>query len=282
MDRKMGFWIGLVALMVLLVGSTGWVEETKKEPVKPEEKTEEKPKDKSDPKAKEMVLQALKKLYKTKGFRFESKQITTMQMGEEVMGTIEMTMKGIHRPSDKLSYMRVKTISQDPSGAIESEYEYYKKANKFVGKVLPEDEWQDATSWMDKDLLLRVEGFELSEKWLEKVQFSEVAKVKDKECQIINVSLTSEGLSEFLTRQNISDQARKKFTDFVYKIWVNKDESLPYKLNFSMEISEEKGPMAIKAKWNSEVLFGDYDKDIEIKLPPEVKELLEKEEDKGK
>jgi hypothetical protein len=285
MYRKIGLWVGLIGLMTLLVGGAVWSEEKKPEPANPETKPEEKAKDKSDLKAKEMLLQAFKKMDETKGFHLETRM--SQKTNES---TIKFSTKGIHQ-NPNLTYLKMKVAGLETA--------LYQKDGRTAVKNPLSGEWEDSTHGPDEPAS-PLEGLLGTIKGLENERFLSEEKVKDKDCKIVEASLYHKFLTEQLKIEmqepgidvspDILNKGEIKIIKSSYKVWIAKDDLLPYKITYSVawefsQIPEEKSeesaePLKMTFERILEMKFFDYNKDIEIKLPPEVKEILDKEEGK--
>lgn len=293
-----------------LVGVVSCVEEAEQEtPATPQERTEESTRGRSTSversasggkvkettdikKGKEVVLQALKKVEEAKGYHFESKfTIAINQADGKNVFKISCTMKeGIHLRPD---------VAYGKFEAMGHKSEVYQKGNKVAAKGVKSDRWVKGNP---AAYPLPSEQWEILKEYLEDAEFSGKETLKDKECQVVKVSIKLEGLIKMLKKLNIS-RAGEETPVSSYKIWIGEKDSFIYKLFSSMEIPhgtkkkepKEEGPPGVSSappekeghkhqeltrSIINEIDFFDYNKDIDIKIPAEVKKLLENGEEK--
>ena len=117
-------------------------------------------------------------------------------------------------------------------------------------------------------------------------KFIENAELQGIKCQGIEMSLTDEGISKIIP--SIALVKNTKYHDAFYRLWYDPKTLLPYKVIFTIKITviqedpfeeeESKQKKEVTSIQTITIDIFDYDKNIEIKFPDEVKKIFEAKE----
>lgn len=265
----------------------------------------------TDPEAQKAMLLTLEKISQTKGFRFETRETVQADFVDKGTSETESTMKGSWQSPDMIH-------CQETSD--EKDYEYYQKGDKTIGKDSEGEQWQRLHQGAAPSPITQINHLK---NYLKNIRFTGEEKLRNKNCRVIVASLKREGCEKILERfpSPIKLLRKKKFADPLYKVWIGKNDTLPYRLMISFSVSRSgpiqdceprflvkrgsfgkdgkveidiyispveedgeiyrEGDVPIAQEIILEIDLFDYDKDIEIKIPKEAKELLEKEKKKS-
>lgn len=228
------------------------------------EKAEEKKTD-----AKESFIQACKKPDETKGFHM---QLTIKQDTGAMKQTIEM--KGRQENPDKM-YLEV--------GAGKQIIELYAQGDKAALRMSKKDKWQFQPKQEGVEMLPLKQILRMSQ-YIKDAKFIEEKEINKTKCQGVSIAINDEGLAKMANLEHVPKGVKVKFSDTSYAMWFNPKDLLPYRIAISYKVSIEqpsegddpaKEPDKTTIDASIECLLSDYDKDIEIALPDEVKELFE-------
>lgn len=261
-------WLFLLLTVVLWWGVTAFVPAQEKET----------PASKIDPRAKELMTQAAYNLMETKGFHFEFRmQAEVNYIDGKNLCEFEALTTGIYQQSG-LTYFRTRARDQ--------ELELYQYEELFVSRDTPEADWTQATTL--QQLPSPKDTMTLMMDNLDYARLGKQERIKGLNCQILEIGLTATGLKRLIETQApeiMTMGTTPQISNLTAAVGVN-DGNL-YKLGYTMEItpkSEETSEEApiVPEKMSTKIvlqisLFG-YDRNIDIKLPDQVKELLNIEE----
>ncbi|MEK7309256.1 MAG: hypothetical protein AAB038_00375 [Planctomycetota bacterium] len=246
-------------------------------------------KEKDQPKKediKKIVTDAFTKISSSKGYHFKGERKTTSMMGRG-MGApnIPTSLEGLtmnHYKSDVISdttltYMTFETkmMSSSQKNAL---YQQGKKRyclNLADGKQI------------DNPTQTPAAQIEMLKDSLSDFTLIKDAKPDDSNCFVVTATIGAKGadfIMDSIPKMMMLStmDIKRSYTQSTLAIWIDKDTNLPRKISYLLEATSEismgqsegkmKGP---NQQILQEVSFYDYGKDIEIELPPEVKEFLE-------
>jgi len=229
--------------------------------------------------AKKAFGEAFEKRNKTKGYHFTGKRETSyVEMGM----TIPAQFNGIKNNKDNLLYMTYQTSVMGSS----KKYELYQKADKkFARDIASEERVEGKTHSpiMQGDRLMDT---------LEGYKFAKEEKLDERDHTVIEATIKLDGANKLLSELPMPLPAEAKLTcdKSGFRIWIDKKTSLISKMYFFVEVSaampgaetpeegEEAAPKSGR-KIAVDINLFDYDKDIEISVPDEVKEVLDASEE---
>ncbi|MEW6027666.1 MAG: hypothetical protein AB1599_10300 [Planctomycetota bacterium] len=236
-----------------------------------------KPDESKDPeaKAKKALADALDKRNKTKGYHFSGKRETQyVEMGM----TIPASFDGVKNNGENLLYMVYQT--QVMGGA--KKYELYQKGDKKFARDIASEERVEGKTHSPL-----MQGDRLKDA-LNDYKLGKDEKLNERDHSVIEAAIKEEGAAKLLSELPMPLPAEAKLTcdKSSFKIWVDKKTSLISKMHFFVEVTasmageetpEEEQESAPKSgrKIYVEINIYDYDKDIEITVPDEIKEVLE-------
>ena len=228
-----------------------------------------------DVKAKKAFADAFDKRNKTKGYHFSGQRETIyMEMNMPIPATFE----GVKNNSENLMYMVYETkVMSGPQ-----KYELYQKGDKRYTRNVASEERAEGKA--PSPIL---QGDRLKDA-LEGYRFGKDEKLNEIDYAVIEATIKEEGASKLISELPMPLPAEAKLTcdKSGFRIWVDKKTSLISKMYFFVEVSaampgsetpEEGQDPAPKSgrKIQVDINISDYDKDIEITVPDEIKEVLD-------
>lgn len=241
---------------------------------------------------KEAIIKAINATFDSPGFHIKGKGLFTAT-GPKTNIRIESALSGITQKPD-LSYL---VIESEDTG---EKAEIYRQGKNAVMRS------NKNAKWAKQPVASPAEFIETYKNTLENIKFvySEQSesvkeeKINDKPCRVIEATLTNDGINNLLTLYKMAILPNSEKTSRG-EIWIGKEDNLIYKINVKVEITAEnpsfippdeeesgepkkKRTQKTNVKLEATISCFDYDKDINIKIPDEVKKVLtdKKEENK--
>ncbi|MEK7309901.1 MAG: hypothetical protein AAB038_03705 [Planctomycetota bacterium] len=276
---------GVIALILCFGGLTLMANPSAKPPTpKPAPETkpapgikmpEAPPTKEGDLKAKKSLADAFDKRNKTKGYHFSGKRET---LYVEMNMPIPAEFNGVKNNPDNLLYMVYQTKVMGGS----QKYELYQRGDKkYTRNVATEEraEGKALSPIMQSDRLKET---------LEGYKFGKEEKLDERDHIVIEATIKDEGAAKLLSELPMPLPAEAKLTcdKSNFTIWVDKKTNLISKISFFVDVTatmpgsetpEEGQEPAAKSgrKLSVEITISDYDKEIEITVPDEIKEVLD-------
>jgi hypothetical protein len=157
--------------------------------------------------------------------------------------------------------------------------EMFAKGNKIALKNYDKPNWQLKSNPAQSGLIQQLLS---PSKYLQDAKFIDESEINGIKCRGIEITLTDEGFAK-VAGDNLFMSYKVKQSNASYNIWYDPAKLLPYRIVFSISMTVE--PLSAKEnkpaqKHNTTVILdlSDYDKDVEIVCPDEVKALFEKNE----
>ena len=233
-----------------------------------------------DLKAKKALADAFDKRNKTKGYHFSGKRETSyVEMGM----TIPADFNGVKSNPDNLLYMIYQTKVMGGS----KKYELYQKGDKKYTRIVETEERAEG-----KALSPILQSDRLKET-LEGYKFGPEEKLNELDHIVVGATIKDEGAAKLLSELPMPLPAEAKLTcdKSNFSIWIEKKTGLISKISFFVEVTatmpgsekpEEGQEPAPKSgrRLAVEINITDYDKDIEITVPDEIKEVLDAKDEK--
>jgi hypothetical protein len=237
------------------------------------------------PKTKETPKEVLEKVITTtlesKGFYFKGTGSFSFK-GPKTDINIENTFSGMNQKPD-LSYISME--SKDTGEKIEA----YRHGENVAMRSNKQKEWVRQNFASPKEFI----GIYKDNTENIKIDDSVEEKINDTPCRVIEASLNQNGINDFLALyKNIPKGLVNATKTSVIKIWSGKSDNLVYKITVKIDITIENKlspaeedenenlppdkkikPPKTLVKFSGEVTCYDYNKDIEIKIPDEVKKI---------
>ncbi|MBI5777838.1 MAG: hypothetical protein HZA49_00080 [Planctomycetes bacterium] len=228
-----------------------------------------------DVKAKKAFTDALEKRNKAKGYHFNGKRETLyVEMGMPIPASFE----GVKNNTENLLYMVYETkVMSGPQ-----RYELYQKGDKkYTRNVASEEraEGKAPSPILQGDRLATA---------LEGYKFGKDEKIEEVDYAVIEATIKEEGASKLISELPMPLPAEAKLTcdKSGFRIWVDKKTSLISKMVFFVEVSArmpgsetpeegQEAPAPSGRKVSVDINITDYDKDIDITVPDEIKEVLD-------
>lgn len=266
--------IGLVIILTLNLVCTGADKET------PKAAGTEQPKPKEEiNNPKEIINKSIKATFDATGFHIKARGYLDVT-GPKTNIKTETVVTGIRKSPD-ISHLTFDTEDMN------EKMEVYQQAGKTAAKDNKENKW------VKQEVVSPTEFVTLLKDTLENIKISGEEKIDKINCQVMESNLNQDGINNLLALYNIGifPSAEKKSA---VKVWSGKEDNLIYKITVMIESISESKPMmpmddeeesqTLKRKkpapktivnFKVEISIFDYNKDIDIKIPEEVKKLWE-------
>jgi hypothetical protein len=245
-------------------------------------------KEKNQPKKgdiKKIIADAFVKISSSKGYHFKGERKTTSMMGRG-MGApnIPTSLEGLtknHYQSDVISdttltYMTFETKMMSNS----QKYALYQQGEKKYCLNLAD------SKQIDNPTQTPAAQMEMLKDSLSDFTLIKDVEPDDSNCFVITATIgvkCADFIMDSIPKMmSVALDIKRSYTQSTLAIWIDKDTKLPRKISYFIEATSEismgqsdekmKGP---SQKISQEVIFYDYNKELEIKLPPEVKEFLD-------
>jgi hypothetical protein len=227
-----------------------------------------------DPAAKELLLKAFDNFNKAKGYRFSANISGTVT---NKTANVEMTSP----PSKAESFQKGQDFTylkiEDKDGLTE----VYLKNDRVVAKKPGKEKWQKIKE--DDDLMMdlfMVQSFRFNKlrDLFDKTRFGTNDKYKGVVCQIVDLPLKTKDASKIVPESamnKLRELGEGEITGLQYKIWIGKNDNIIYKIFISLDIEIVQSESTTNILASSDINILDYDKEIDLKIPEEVKGLLE-------
>lgn len=267
-------FIGLVIIFALYLVCTATDKETPKttgtEPAKPQEELNS-PKD--------IITASLKTTFAVTGFHIKARGYLDVT-GPKTNIKTETVVSGIRKAPD-ISYLSFETEDMN------QKMEVYQQTGKTAAKDNKDNKW------VKQEVVSPTEFVELLKGTLENVKLTGEDKIDKINCQVIEANLNQDGINNLLALYNIGifPSAEK---ESAVKVWIGKEDNLIYKITVMIKSVSENKPMIpmddedegkpskkknpvqkTTVNFKVEISIFDYNKDVDIKIPGEVKKLWE-------
>lgn len=232
-----------------------------------------------DLKAKKAMADALDKRNKTKGYHFSGNRETFYV---EMNMSIPAEFNGVKSNPDNMLCMVYETKVMGGS----KKYELYQKGDKKYTRNVESEERAEG-----KALSPIMQSDRLKDA-LEGYKFGTEEKLNELDHIVIEATINDEGAAKLLADLPMPLPAEAKLTcdKSNFTIWIDKKTGLISKISFFVEVTavmpgsekpEEGQEPAPKSgrKLSVEINIVDYDKELEITVPDEIKEVLDAKEE---
>ena len=248
----------------------------------PETKKPEAPPTKEgDLKAKKAFTDAFDKRNKSKGYHFVGKrEIVYVEMNMPIQASVE----GVKNNGENLLYM----VYQTKVMGSDRKYELYQKGDKKYTRNVATEEREEGRA-----VSPILQGDRLLEN-LEAYRFGKEEKIEERDFIVIEASIKSDGVNKLLAELPkmgaLPPEAKITCDKSGFRIMVDKKTSLIAKMYFFVEVTatmpgsetpaegQEAAPKGGR-NISVDINIADYDKDIEITVPDEIKEVLDAKEE---
>ena len=267
-------FIGLVIIFALYLVCTATDKETPGTagtgPSKPKEEL-------TNPR--DIITDSLKATFATTGFHIKARGYLDVT-GPKTNIKTETVVTGIRKSPD-ISHLSFETEDMN------QKMEVYQQGGKSAAKDNKDNKW------VKQEVVSPAEFVALFKGTLDNVKLAGEEKIDKINCRTIESNLNQNGINNFLALYNIGifPSAEK---ESAVKIWIGKEDNLVYKITamiksvseskpvISMEDEDEGKPSKKKnpvqkttVNFYVEISIFDYNKDIDIKIPEEVKKVME-------
>jgi hypothetical protein len=247
------------------------------------------------PEAKQIILNALEKQQQTKGYHFKGtydlEQTQLKDRGTPITYTFTCLTSGIHQNPDyeklvvESKYGKTETYQNDKKTAMQ---------NKDKWSFFPTR--KSSLSYTDRSDKL----FRFLCNYMEDFKSVGAEKLKETDCFIVESLIPDEVLQKIYPNLGETGQIiETKFPVAFCKVWIGQENNLPYKFSFTytketeifLPPEQEPGDEKVSDKNNAfclrgprlktyksetyKITFMDYDKNVDIEMPEEVKKALE-------
>jgi hypothetical protein len=284
MKRKL-LMSGIIALFLLLSGLLLTANPNMKPSDKPApeqkpapetKKPDDPPSKDGDLKAKKAFNNAIEKRSKTKGFHFVGKRQTVYT---EMNFAIPAEFEGIKDNSQDLLYMAYETKGM--SGA--QKFELFQKGEK---KYTRNTDTEERAEGKAVSPILQADRIKNA---LENYRFGKDEKNDEHEFAVIEASIKKDGVDKLLAdlpkMAALPGNAKITYDKSLFKIWVDKKTSLISRMLFFVEVSatmpsndpegeESEAPKKLGRNIVADINLFDYDTNIKIPVPDEIKDEL--------
>lgn len=266
---------GIIALVLCIGGLLAMANPTKQ----PEQKPDVLQTKEGDLNAKKALSDAFEKTNKSKGYHFSGKgEAHYVEMGM----TIPAEFNGVASNPDNLLHMVYQTKVM--GGA--KKYELYQKDDKKYTRNVASKKWAEGNALSPIIQSDRIKSA------LEGYKFGKDEKLNECDHSIIEATINEKDASELLSELPktgaLSAETKITCNKTRFKIWVDKKTSLISKMYFFVEVTaampgeetpkegQESTPKSgQKMSVDIIIYISDYDKDIEITVPDEIKKVLD-------
>jgi hypothetical protein len=275
-------FIGLVIIFAFYLVCTGTENAPAKDGINSSSKTAGTGPSKSNEELnnqKSIITDSLKATFAATGFHIQARGNLDVT-GPKTNIKAETVVTGIHRHPD----ISCLTFDSEDMG---DKMEVYQQGGKTAVRN------NKNNKWVKQEVVSPTEFVELLKETLENIKLTGEEKIDKINCRIIEATLNQDGINKILALYNIGifPSAEKKSA---VKIWSGKEDNLIYKITVMIESVSENKPVIpmddeeenqiLKRKkplpkttvnFKVEISIFDYNKDVDIKIPEEVKKVWE-------
>ena len=244
-------------------------------------KPEAAPTKEGDLKAKKAMNDAFDKRNKSKGFHFSGTRKTNYV---ESGFAIPAEFNGVKNNTDNLFYMVYQTSIMGSA----QKFELYQKGDKKYTRNVATEERAEG-----KAVSPIMQGDRIKDD-LEGYKFGKEEKLNERDQTVIEAVIKDEGVNKLLAdlpkMGALPAEAKITCDKSGFKIWVDKKTSLISKMSFFIEITaampgeepteegQEPGPKSGRQIY-ADIDISEYNKDVEITVPDEIKEVMDAKEE---